>query len=285
MATKNKNYSIGLDIGGTKISGVLFDGEKIIADYTLATPRDSFNHFLIMLKAVIDPLLESAHKNKLKIGGAGLGIAGIISASEGKILKSPNISFLNNKQIAKELEKIIALPVKIDNDANCFTRAEAKIGAGAKFTNVYALTIGTGIGGGWWVNNKIYTGAHGAANEPGHLLIDCQEFIDLEKAYHKLMQNNPAQMAEEAYRGDRLAERVYEEFGRLFGVSLVNIINILDPEIIIIGGSVAESSELFMNIVRKTVAEYSFSPVAKKIKIVNGKLGELAGAMGAAMLV
>lgn len=274
-----------MDVGGSKISGVLFDGHKVIGDYTLSTPRDNFNHLLIMLKAVCEPLLEIARKNKIKVKGVGLGVAGVINSKEGVVLKSPNIAFIDKKAIVKELEKIISLPVRINNDANCFVRAEAKIGAGEKFNNVYGLTLGTGIGGGWWMGGKIYEGAHGAANEVGHMVINLSEKVDLEGAYHNLMRNNPEKVANDAYSGDRLAIKVYEEFGGLLGVSFANIINLLDVEAIIIGGSVAESADLFLDAAKKIMIKYSVFPEAKKIKIMKGKLGALAGAIGAAMII
>lgn len=281
---KNKTYSIGIDVGGSKISGVLFDGRRVIGDYTLATPHDNFHHFLIMLAAVVGPLLDKARQDKIKIDGIGLGIAGMVDGKKGKILKSANIPYLDDKNIALEVSKKIGLPTRLDNDAKCFVRAEAKKGAGEKFKNVYGITLGTGIGGGWWVNNEIYEGAHGGANEPGHMIIDYAQGIDLEGAYHKLMQNNPAKLAEEAYRGDRLAEKAYEEFGRLLGVAFANIANLLDPEIFIIGGSVVKSSDLFLGAAKKTMLEYAISPAAKKIKVTEGKLGDFAGAIGAALL-
>lgn len=280
----NKQYIIGVDVGGTNMKAVLFDGKNIIDDYLLATPKDDLDHFLIMLKALIEPLEERAKKDKVKIKGLGIGIAGVIDYEEGKMLESPNISILDNIKIYEKIKERINLPIKIDNDANCFLRAEMKLGAGTKFNNAYGIIIGTGIGGAWWNNNKIYQGAHGGGGEPGRMIINFREPIELEETYKKLLQNNPAKMANEAYRADPLAEKTFKEVGNILGIALANIVNLIDPEIIIVGGGVVDSSDLFLNQTKKTMKKYIMSNKSKKIKIVKGKLEKDAGCIGAALL-
>ncbi|MEK7557693.1 MAG: ROK family protein [Patescibacteria group bacterium] len=284
MNNTNKTYSIGVDIGGTKMSAVLFNGIDILAEYMLTTPKDTFEHFMIMLNALIEPLLDKARQNKIIINGIGIGVAGMLNYQEGRVLSSPNIPLLNDQRLSVYLEAKLGLSIKLDNDVNCFTRAEVKIGAGKKYKNVFGMTIGTGIGGAWWFNNEIYLGAHGGSGEPGWMVVDYQNGIRLEDAYHKLAQNNPASMAEEAYRGDVLAEKSYQEFGQYLGITLANIVNIIDPEVIILGGGVVESSDLFLSVTKRSMRQYVISPDSKVIKIIKSKLGEKAGAIGAAML-
>jgi len=285
MKKEEKIYSIGIDIGGTKIAGVLFDSEKVIADYTLATPQDNFEHFLIMLNAVAEPLLEKIRNNKMTVAGIGIGLAGTLNESVNGVTNSPNLKLVENVNLVEQLSKKFNLSVKLDNDANCFTRAESILGAGKKYGNIFGLTIGTGIGGGWWYENKIYRGSHQTAGEPGEMVIDAAAGLNLEHTYQKLMQNSPATSAEEAYRGDVLAQKTYEEFGKYLGIALANIVNLIDPEVIIIGGGVVESSDLFLSKTRKVMRQFILSPEAKKVKIVKSKLGDLAGAIGAALLI
>lgn len=281
----NKNYTIGVDIGGTKMSAVLFDGQNVLADSTLATPTDNLNHFMIMLDALIEPLKDKAKADRIKIKGMGLGIPGLLNKEGNKILKCVNVPILDGVELAKKLAEKLELPIKMDNDTKCFTRAEAMLGAGQKYNNIFGVIIGTGIGGGWWLNKEIYLGAHRGAGEPGRMIINFSEPIELEEAYHKLTQNNPARLAQEAYRGDILAEKFFEELGRYLGMAFANIVNLIDPEIIIIGGGVVESSDLFMKEAKKTMSEYIMSPDAKSVKIAKGKLGREAGAIGAALLI
>ncbi|MFA4833956.1 MAG: ROK family protein, partial [Patescibacteria group bacterium] len=183
----NKNnshdYAIGVDIGGTNMKAVLFDGEKPVADYLLATPKDNLNHFSIMLCALIEPLFKKAKDDKVKIKGIGLGIAGLSDRGEKKIIKSPNIPILDGARITSLLKNKTELPIELDNDTNCFLRAEIKSGIGKKYKNAYGIIIGTGIGGAWWLGEEIYRGSHGASGEPGRMIIDLENDIELERAY------------------------------------------------------------------------------------------------------
>ena len=284
--TKDKKYSIGIDLGGTKMSAVLFDGEKVITDCVLATPKDDLEHIFVMMLVLIEPLEEKAKELKMKISGIGLGVAGVIDYKEGKMLYSPNIPLIDGVRLTRELEKRTGFPVIIDNDGNCFTRAVATLGVAKKYDNVYGFIIGTGIGGGWWLNNNIYRAPFGGSGEPGEMIIDFNTGIKLEEAYHKLTQNNPALLAEEAYRGDMLAEKSYKEFGEFLGLALANIINLIAPEVIVLGGGAINSGDLFLSIAKKTMREnISSSEARKNIKILKSKIGKHAGAIGAACLV
>jgi glucokinase len=283
MAEK-KSYSIGIDIGGTNMKAVLFDGQKTITDYSLGTPKDSLDHLLIMILALIEPLQKKALKNKAKINGIGLGAAGIIDAENHKIVDSPNLPILNGVNLSEIISQKTALPVKIDNDAECFLRAEATLGAAAKYRNVYGLTLGTGIGGAWWFNGNIYYGVRGLS-EPNRMIIDFMNGATLEKAYQKLAQNNPLNLTVDAYHGDELARRAYEEIGRLLGIACANIVNLIDPEAIVFGGGVMESESLFLPTLKKTLDEHMPSASLKKVKLLKARLGNEAGAIGAALLI
>ena len=284
MAIK-KEYTIGIDVGGTKMAAVLFDGKNVVADYILATPKDDLEHFMIMLQALVEPLLEKAKELKVKVKGVGLGLAGVINYTEGKMIESQNIPVINGAKVAELLQQRISMPVAMDNDCNCFVRAEALVGAAKNYKNVYGIIIGTGIGGAWWYNGDVYRGAHGNAGEPSVMVIDFDEGYELEKTYHKLMQSNPEQRAEESYRGDVLSQKAFEEVGKYLGLAFSNIINIVDPEVIVIGGGVVQASDLFMPAVKKYMSEHIQSTEAKKIKVLKSKLGANAGAIGAALLV
>jgi len=282
-----KEYIIGIDIGGTKMSAVLFNGKQVLADYTLATPKDDLNKFIVMLGALIEPLRDKAKKDKVKIGGLGIGIPGVINLNEGKIVACRNVPILNGLKIVDLIKEKVDpdLEVKIDNDAECFTRAEALLGAGKKYKSVLGIIVGTGIGSGWWVNNNIFVGSHGTTGEIGKMIIDFATGQGLEDAYHKLTQNNPEMLAEEAYKGDVLAEKVFDEFGKILGVAFSNVVNLIDPEIIVVGGGATKSADLFLSKAKKEVKIHVLNPEAKDIRIVKSKLGEKAGAIGAALLV
>jgi len=285
MAIKSKKYKIGLDIGGTKMMAVLFDGERVIEDYILATPKDSVEHFFIMINALIEPFFEIAKKDKVEIKGIGLGVAGIIDYKTRKVLRSPNIEIIENTDFVYQLEKKLGLPIFIDNDANCFLRAEVMIGVARKYNNAFAVVVGTGIGSAWWQNDDVYLGVDGSAGEISFNIIDFENKICLGEAYHNLTQRNPLNMSIEAYKGDPLAIKSFEEFGVIFGLTMTNIINTINPGIIVVGGGGAQASDLFFPEAKRTMKEYIHSEEAKKTKLVVSKLAGQAGAIGAALLV
>jgi len=292
MPEEQKNYSIGVDIGGTKMSAVLFDLEKkeIVSDYKLATPTDNLDKFLVMLYALIDPLIERASKDKVEVEKIGMGIAGVMAGpteqnKEGRAVKCPNLEIIENEPLGKTVSEKYNMPVLVDNDTNCFLRAEVILGAGKKSATVVGVTIGTGIGGAIYFNNSLYQGIHGSAGEIGHLVVDTVDGVGLwlETIYQNLTKGNAANMAEQAFNNDALAIKVFEEVGAYVGFALANVVNLIDPEIIIIGGSVMDSSDLFITEIKKSMKKTILSPKLKRIKVVKGKL-ENAGAMGAALL-
>jgi len=289
---KKQSYSIGVDIGGTKMSAVLFDLEKkeAVLDYKLATPNDSLEKFMVMLYALVDPLFERAKKEGGAAQRIGVGAPGVVTAptdknEKGELLYCNNLAILNNVALGKILADKYKVPVLIDNDSNCFLRAEFALGAVKNSANAVGLTLGTGIGGAISIGREIFQGVHGSAGEPGAIVVDVVENIpfSLEEIYHNLLQGNPQAKAEEAFNGDKLAIEACREFGKYLGLALASIVNILDPEILIIGGSVMQSSDLFLAEAKKSMKAKILSPKAKKIKIVPGKL-ENAGAVGAALL-
>jgi len=289
---EQKKYSIGVDIGGTKMLAILFDWEKKepATDYKLATPNDNLDKFLIMLWALIDPLIEHAKKDKARVERIGIGFPGVLDRpmrdnKDGKISKCQNLEILDDVNLGKIIFEKYNIPVWLDNDANCFLRAELMLGAAQKSANAVGLTLGTGIGGAIAINREIYQGTHGAAGEFGHMIVDVVEGVPhtLEEIYQSLTQNNPLTVAQEAYNGDELAEKIYEEIGCFIGLALANIVNVLDTEIIVLGGGVMQSSDLFITAVKKNLKNEIMAPKLKKIKVVPAKL-EQAGAIGAALL-
>jgi glucokinase len=286
MPKSYKKFVIGVDVGGSKISAVLFDGKKVLAGRTVATSASSLKDFLSALDDLVKPFLEKVKKTKTRVNGIGLGIPGIMDQKKEKILRCPNLSILDNVKLPALIKKRFNLKVAIANDADCFLRAETLAGAGRGKKNIFGLTIGTGIGGGWWLNNNVYAGANGAGGEPGHMIINFSEQVDLEKAYHGLMKKNPLEMFRQAKSGDQSAQKNFSEFGRQLGLALANIANLLDPEMFVIGGSVIGAEKYFLPIAEKVMKENIMSPEAKKkIKVVKSSLGAMAGSIGAALLI
>ena len=286
MATSAKQYSIGIDIGGTKIRGGLWNGEKIIADYELGTPDDNLNHFLIMFKAVVDPLFEKAGQDNVKVKGIGIGTPGEIEEKTGKLYGCPNLPTLAGKPVGDLIKEMYDYPIVIDNDAKAFIRGEVLAGAAMGYKNVYGLTLGTGIGAAWWINNGTYRGAFGGANEAGHSIVNLSAGMDFEATFQHLLKNNPAKLSQEAILGDQLAQKAFEEFGKNLGALMANIVNLIEPEAFVLGGSVMGSHDLFLSEAKKAMKQYVLLPfAASKVKVLKSKLGKDAGVIGAALLV
>ncbi|NCO44734.1 ROK family protein [Candidatus Wolfebacteria bacterium] len=266
-----KTFYLGIDIGGTEIRGILLDSSKNqrFLVFNIVTPRNK-KSFLSALNEEINGLTQ-----KKKIIGIGVGLPGIVDVKRGILAKAPNLPFLNGWQAKKFFSKFKTSPVthpdgrygarvKIDNDSRCFLRGEAFLGAGKNYKNIVALTIGTGIGGGLMINDKIYYGSHNSAGEFGHMIIgDKKSFerLGAKKAFLKM--------------GDT---------SKIIGLGIADLINALDPQIVILGGGGIFTGGIQMETVRRTARKYIMSPLAKKASIIKGKLGENAQAIGAALL-
>ncbi len=251
---------IGLDIGGTKISGVVWDGKKVIEELTIVTPKNLFEFEKNVLK-LADFL--SASRN---IRGIGVGVAGKVDPKSGVVAYSPNIKFVQDLRLTKLFKLKGFNKVKIDNDSKCFTRAEALLGQGRGRATLVCVTLGTGIGGGLAAAGQVYGGANFAAGEFGHMIYGGNQTF--ERLY---------QQARDSHDDAALAE--------IIGSLLTNIYRVVDPETIVLGGGVVFDRE--RNFLKRAAAVCAKNLASYKIKADNIKISKLkhAGAVGAALLV
>ncbi|MCX6702633.1 MAG: ROK family protein [Candidatus Wolfebacteria bacterium] len=248
---------IGIDIGGTKITGILFDGKKIKKELTVTTPKN-LSEFKRNLIKIADFLSAGA-----KIYAVGVGMAGAVDTKSGVVRHSPNIKYARDLSLVKFFHLNGFKTVRIDNDANCFTRAELLLGQGKKFQNFLALTLGTGIGGGIVINRRIYRGKNNFGAEFGHIVMG-DVFLE------KLFQSSRD-------KGD------FRQAGKLIGKGLVSFINIFAPDAIIIGGGFGHNeSRKYLPAAKSEIRKYLFNEKAKTVILIT-KLKN-AGALGAALL-
>ncbi len=265
----NKKYIIGIDIGGSKINAILFSNGKILKSGKIPTLKKSRKEFLEKLEALVKKLISDTGNKK--IFGIGCGVAGTLDLKSGMILKSHNLKILDGFNIKNWLYKKFNCEVKIDNDARCFLRAEYIFGAGRGYKNLIGITLGTGVGGGIIINGKMFYGANDSAGELGQMVIDREK--DLETLTVKLV------------RKLKFSKIAVKEFEKNLGTGLANIINIIDPEMIIIGGGAAKTAKENLAKVEMMATKFIISLKSRKnVKIIIGKLGENAGAMGATAL-
>jgi glucokinase len=252
------NHVIGLDIGGTKIEGIVFDGKKILKSLKIVTPKSlpDLKYSLVELVKFLSAGFE--------VRAIGAGMAGIVNPQKGVWVKSPNIGYVKNLDFAGVFRQLKIKQVKIDNDANCFVRAEMVLGQGKQCRNVVGMILGTGIGSGIYINGANFRGSHYAGGEVGQLIVGSDT---LEHHYQKAKQ-----------KGD------YGEIARLLSVRLSDLINILDPDCIILGGSVGQLEyPRYMPQVLKNLKKDLISP-SRKSKILISRL-QSAGSLGAALLL
>lgn len=263
-------YKLGIDIGGTKIRGVVIDSRgKKVADFDIKTPKNKKN-FLRALEREIMGISVC-----YKISSIGTGLPGIIDIKKGILVKALNLPFLDGWQAAEFFKKF-SHKVAIENDSRCFLLAESKLGAAKKYKNAVGLAIGTGIGGAIMINGEIYRGASFGAGEFGCMILQ--------------VQSSPVRSGKfEVQSFEKLAaKKAFEKYGdrsKIIGRGVANIINILNPEVVILGGGAVATGGVKIETVKKEAKKYIISPLAKNTPIIKSKLGKYASAIGAALLI
>ncbi len=291
-------YRIGIDLGGTKIEGVVLDADgKGIFRQRIATEREGgYQHILHRIKSVHDELVATVPNQPTTFG---IGTPGALSPRTG-LLKNSNTVCMNGQPVKADLEKLLGRKIEIQNDANCFAMAEALLGAGRGNNLVFGVIMGTGCGGGIVYKGEVFTGAQAIAGEWGHMSIDphgpvcycgkkgCVEtFISgagLENRYaEKFGGRRPLKEVEAAYfAGEPNAVTFMAEFFDRFGRALANLIDILDPDMVVIGGGVSNFKALYSEGVA-AVQKYVFNDELET-PIVKNQLGDSAGVFGAALV-
>ena len=307
-------FTVGIDIGGTKISGVLLDSQdQILATEKAPTPAKDSD---AILRTVVEMVQQMSSGRDVL--GVGVAAAGFIDASRSEVIYSPNLSW-RNEPLKASLEKELGLPVVIENDANAAGWAEYRFGAGRKVKNMVMITIGTGVGGAIVADGKLYRGGFGIGAELGHMCFvpdglpcGCGQFGCLEQyaSGTALLRKAKALAKSEDQAGSYLrglvddadlltGEKVYQairnsdpgtlalvhEIATDLGKALASIAAILDPEIVVIGGGVSVLGDTILDPImqsfRKNLPASGFRP---ELKIVSAELVNEAGAVGAADL-
>ncbi|WP_296620863.1 ROK family protein [Marivirga sp.] len=293
----------GIDLGGTKIEGVILkskDNPEVLLRKRIETEADKgYEHITDRIKLLVSQMAEEIGFQPKSIW---IGTPGSTDPESG-LLKNSNSTNLNHKPLHKDLEKLLKIPVFMANDANCFAVAETQMGVikdqFPKVEVVFGVIMGSGVGGGLVINGKVWNGKHGIAGEWGHIFLDadgedcycgkhgCVETIlagkALERYYKKISGKDKKLkdiMADKS--DDEFAQKAYERLIHFLGKGLSVIINVIDPDVIIIGGGVGNIPHLYDEGV-ESVKQFTFNP-DMKTPIVKPKLGDSAGVFGAAFL-
>jgi glucokinase len=283
---------IGIDLGGTaiKLGRFLEDGTCLEA-FSLPTPQPA------LPQSVLVTLVEGIQSlQTLDCQAIGVGTPGPADA-QGRIAKlAINLPHWENIPLADWLEKASGLPTILENDANCAAIGEAWLGAGRSFQDFILLTLGTGVGGAIFLKGELFVGLQGAGGELGLLTIDYRGPVchsgnrgSLEQqvsaqAIQRETNKNGAELAQLAQKGVPEAIAYWEHYGRLLGVGISNLIYVLTPEAVIIGGGIGASAEYFFPTMQAEIAQRVLLPSRENLKIVVAELGNQAGMLGAARL-
>ena len=317
---EERKLILGVDLGGTKIAAALATTQgKILARGRSSTPAQAGPDAVIKsICATIDKTLSAKKLESSRLLGIGIAAAGSIDSVNGKVIFSPNLSGWHEVPLRDAVERKFNVPTYLGNDANLAALGEWRFGVEKKVANLIYITVSTGIGGGIIADGKLYTGACGVAGEIGHMTIDvngpkcncgstgCWETLAsgtalAREAVKQITEGAKTSIIElvngdiskidarivdlAAKQGDRLAQELISQLAYYFGVGLANLVNIFNPELILVGGGVAKMGDLLLQPAIKVVKERAFSTSANAVEIKPAILGDDSGILGAVAFV
>ncbi len=315
-----KRYAIGIDLGGTYTKLALVDKNGKVRCRTKLPTTDykSKEALLTAIVAETGAILKKARLSFRDLLGVGIGVPGLVDFERGLVYYLTNVPGWKNVALKKILERKLKVPVLVDNDVNLMALGESRFGAGQGAKDLVCITLGTGVGGGIIIDGRLYRGASSAAGEVGHMPLkegglkcNCGSFGCLERYVgnryivdeikSKIKSGRPTKIRElvkgdlslitpeiisrAAKKNDALAIDCWRTTGRRIGVTLSGVVNLLNPEKIIIGGGLANAGEVLFKAIRDTVSERALPVSRSAVKIVKAKLGNDAGIIGAAALL
>jgi len=301
------------DLGGTNLRAATIDREgRIHARTKQQTPKaEKASEIVRAIVAAARECERHSLDTGAQISAVSVVVPGTVQVENGVVMKAPNVSSLDGFRLAAALESELQWPAVLENDANAAAVGEMWMGAGRGRQTIICLTLGTGVGGGIILDGKLWRGVDGSAGELGHIGIEpfggvacmcgsrgCLEVFASATAIVRMTREAQPRYpgsslhtredltAKDVYRrgieGDELALEVFRRMGIYLGVGVASLINIFNPEMIVIGGGVAAGWDLFIPHVREQIAERAFPIPARRAEIVQAVCGDDAGLLGAA---
>jgi glucokinase len=311
-------YVIGVDLGGTNARAALINREgEILRQARRPSLQEQAPE--ATLAQIVDACTDVMHQQGIdasQVLGVGIGLPGIMDTETGICFWSPNFEHWKDVPIGPTVAAGVGVPTHILNDAKCAALGELTYGAGKGVRNMVMITLGTGIGGAFVVDGRLLMGPNGSIGEVGHHTVEpngrkcgcgnfgcweamCARDAIIERTERKLqagrasslagpdgvVEITPETVSRAAAAGDALAQEVLDESGFWIGVGATNLINMLNPERLVIGGGIAQAGELLLAPIRRTVVARAVPLQRKTAQIVPALLGDHAGVMGAGALV
>jgi glucokinase len=308
----------GTDLGGTKIFSVVADADGNILgeDRRQTEPERGVESVIERIAASVRDASDRAGAVAKDLIAVGISTPGPCDPQRGVVTNAPNLAGWRDVPLLALVQEALALPAVMENDANAAAYGELCFGAGRGLKHLVYVTLGTGIGGGIIVDGKIYEGASGAAGEVGHLILDpdgppcncgsrgCLEALSAGPAIARAAEVEAAAGRSEslaqlvgdgvltaelvhraAQDGDAAARGVIERAGRFLGLGLAGLLNVFNPQALVLGGGLVALGDLYLGRAIETARHHAFDQVVQDVMITTAKLGEHAGALGAAALV
>lgn len=319
--TKPKETIVGVDLGGTSMKALVVDaGNKVLAMEKVPTPQGEKPARVIAdIAALVEEAVYKSGLSRANVRAVSIGAPGAVNSQLGIVHHAPNLGW-NEVALGPRLRTILSLPVLVDNDVNVGVVGEHALGAGRGTQELIGVFVGTGIGGGIISGGRLYAGSRGGAGEIGHVVVQadgplcacgqrgCIEALASRTAMErdvraaikagqksvvlKIMKERNRDrvtssiIARALKKNDKVMQKVLRRAEFYLGILVANLVNIFDPECIVLGGGVSERlQEDFVGPIRETAYEYFLQQRNReRVKIVAGKLGDNAGALGAVVL-
>ena len=313
------DYYVGVDLGGTKILAGVFDAQlNCLGRNKISTKAErGADEVIERIARCVRDAVDECDLDFKQLRGVGVGAPGAIDVSSGRVIFAPNLQW-QNVPLKKILEKDLDVPVSVENDGNSAMLGVFEAELQAKSRHVVGVFIGTGIGGGIIVDGKLYSGFNGTAGEIGHMVIEvggpkcncgnrgCFEALASRTAIFRkitaavkdgektlltdmlgpeLNDLRSGDLRKAIRKGDAFVEKIIEEAAEYTGIAVANLINILNPQTVVLGGGVIDAlGDEMMAIIVETAEDYVMNGTSKDIEIVASKTGDDAGIIGAAVL-
>ena len=322
MAENNPKaeYVVGVDLGGTKIlAGAFKHSLEPVGTAKLSTKSQRGVEAVIeRIARCVNDAVDEADLSLKQIAGIGIGAPGAVDFNSGTVIFAPNLEGWKDVPLKKELEKALDIPVFVENDCNICVLGVHVAELKAKPRDVVGVFIGTGIGGGLIVKGELYGGFNHTAGEVGHMVLDIngpkcgcgnkgcfealasrtaifqqikagikdgQKTVLTEMLGDDLSDLRSGDLRKAIRRGDKFVEKIVEGAAEYIGIGIANLVNIIGPEVVVVGGGVIEAlADEMMSVIVETAQDYAMPGTMKDVEIIASKLGDNAGITGAAVL-
>ena len=319
-ASTKAEYVVGVDLGGTKIlSGVFSHSLECIGTAKLSTKSQrGVDKVVERIARSAQDAVDEADLTFKQIAGVGIGAPGAVDFDSGTVIFAPNLEGWTDVPLKKELEKILGVPVFVENDCNVSALGVYVAELKSKPRSMVGIFVGTGIGGGLVVDGELYSGFGHTAGEIGHMVLevsgpkcgcgnkgcfealasrtaifqqiksgikDGQKTLLTEMLGDDLADLRSGDLRKAIRKGDKFVDRIIEGAAEYIGIATANLVNVLNPEVVVLGGGVMEAlSDEMMSVIIETAKDYAMPGALKGVEIIASKLGDNAGITGAAVL-